>query len=288
MIMRGSDIEVVGKSAVVVIDPRHATIPAASDGAVEAGTGLVFHVPSLWNVDEPREIIERRDAVRGGHRTARHSISARASRRIRSGGARASSAARVAGRFQSGSNPRRGCAPAGVPGLVCAKRKCGRWRPQPDAAHIVLTVRADTLERHGGQVSLPGGVVDPGETFEQAALREAHEEIALAPDNVMPLGALTPLDIPVSGFRLHPIVAATGHRPALRAADGEVAAILEIAVDELVAPSNFIEHARNRDGVSMIVPGFHVRSMEDLGRHGHGPRRISDAVGLEGSQSLTK
>ena len=44
VIMRGSDIEVVGKSAVVVIDPRHATIPAASDGAVEAGTGLVLHV----------------------------------------------------------------------------------------------------------------------------------------------------------------------------------------------------------------------------------------------------
>ena len=51
--------------------------------------------------------------------------------------------------------------------------------PDHDRAHIVLTVRADTLGRHGGQVSLPGGVVDPGETFEQAALREAHEEVAL-------------------------------------------------------------------------------------------------------------
>ena len=67
-------------------------------------------------------------------------------------------------------------------------------------------MRADAL-RHGGQVSLPGGVVDPGETFEQAALREAHEEVALPLDEVRVLGALTPLDIPVSGFRLHPIVA---------------------------------------------------------------------------------
>ena len=74
-------------------------------------------------------------------------------------------------------------------------------------AHIVLTVRADTLGRHGGQVSLPGGVVEPGESFERAALREAHEEVALAPEHVRVLGALTPLDIPVSGFRLHPIVA---------------------------------------------------------------------------------
>ena len=41
-------------------------------------------------------------------------------------------------------------------------------------ASVLLTVRADSLERHGGQVSLPGGVVDPGETFEQAALRVYH------------------------------------------------------------------------------------------------------------------
>src|SRR5207249_3420178 len=56
--------------------------------------------------------------------------------------------------------------------------------PVADRAHIVLTVRADMLERHSGQVSLPGGVIEPGETFEQTALREAHEEIALPLEGV--------------------------------------------------------------------------------------------------------
>src|SRR5438876_7106475 len=87
--------------------------------------------------------------------------------------------------------------------------------PGAGRPHVVLTVRADSLGRHSGQVSLPGGVVDPGETFEQAAIREAHEEIGLKTDGVRILGALTPIDIPVSGFRLHPIVAVAEARPAL-------------------------------------------------------------------------
>src|SRR5581483_11548076 len=97
--------------------------------------------------------------------------------------------------------------------------------------HVVLTVRAETL-RHPGQVSLPGGVVEPGETFEQAALREAHEEVALAGDDVKVVARLTPIDIPVSGFRLHPIAATLARRPALFPSDGEVARIITPAVDE--------------------------------------------------------
>lgn len=134
-----------------------------------------------------------------------------------------------------------------------------------ERAHIVLTVRAGTLGRHSGQVSLPGGGVEPGETFEQAALREAHEEIALPLDDVRVLGRLTPLDIPVSGFRLHPIVAVTDTRPSLTPSDGEVVRILEVAVDELTAPERLISIERERDGRAMIVPAFQVGGEEIWG-----------------------
>lgn len=136
--------------------------------------------------------------------------------------------------------------------------------PVQDRAHIVLTVRADAL-RHGGQVSLPGGVVEPGETYEQTALREAHEEVALPVEGVRLLGALTPLDIAVSGFRLHPIVAVREARPALHPADGEVAAVLELDVDDLMAPDQPRVHERLLGGVAVTVPGFHVQSREIWG-----------------------
>lgn len=138
-------------------------------------------------------------------------------------------------------------------------------RSPSEDAHIILTVRADGL-RHAGQVSLPGGVVDPGETFEEAALREAHEEVALPRDTVRVLGALTPLDIPVSGFRLHPIVAVSRTRPALTPHDGEVARILEVSVDELLNPAHFVTAERERAGFGLTsVPSFRVSGVEIWG-----------------------
>jgi len=131
-------------------------------------------------------------------------------------------------------------------------------------AHIVLTVRGDT-PRHAGQVSLPGGVVEPGETFEQAALREAHEEVALDVSQVRVIGALTPLDIPVSGFRLYPVVATTSARPRLMPADGEVAHILDVALDALIDPANTRSADRLRDGIALRVPAFSVEGHEIWG-----------------------
>ena len=134
-----------------------------------------------------------------------------------------------------------------------------------DEPHIVLTVRAGTLGRHSGQVSLPGGVVEPGESYAHAALREAQEEVALDTSLVRIAGALTPIDIPVSGFRLHPVVGLSDTRPALHPADGEVAKILEIPLDALVAPSCVVETTREREGRRIEAPAFCVAGEEIWG-----------------------
>ena len=136
--------------------------------------------------------------------------------------------------------------------------------PLDRRAHVVLTVRSDRV-RHGGQVSMPGGVVEPGESFEQAALREAHEEVGLATDRVEIIGPLSPIDIPVSGFRLHPIVAAAAERPALHPADAEVARILEVDVEALFDANAIAWRAMTRDGATRQVPCLAAAGVEIWG-----------------------
>lgn len=137
--------------------------------------------------------------------------------------------------------------------------------PHDQQAHVVLTVRAGTLGRHGGQVSLPGGVIEPGESLAHAALREAHEEIGIDPGLVRIVGALTPIDIPISGFRLHPIVGLADARPAFLPAVGEVAKVLDISIASLTARVAVAHTMRERDGRPIEVPAFCVAGEEIWG-----------------------
>ena len=78
-------------------------------------------------------------------------------------------------------------------------------------------------------------------------------------------GVLTPIDIPVSGFRLHPIVGLVDARPVLSPADGEVARILEIALDDLMVPGCVADTTRERDGRKIVAPAFCVAGEEIWG-----------------------
>jgi 8-oxo-dGTP pyrophosphatase MutT (NUDIX family) len=113
--------------------------------------------------------------------------------------------------------------------------------------HVLLTVRGSTLRRHTGQVSFPGGAVDPHESFESAALREASEEVAVPPASVRVLGRLTPLHIPVSGYRLHPVVGIVDDRPQFKPSEWEVARLLEVPVDDLRDPARVHYETQTRE-----------------------------------------
>jgi 8-oxo-dGTP pyrophosphatase MutT (NUDIX family) len=68
----------------------------------------------------------------------------------------------------------------------------------PANLSLVLTLRTETLNSHRGQISLPGGQVEAGETAVSAALREAKEELSIDSEDLEVVGQLTPLYIPVS------------------------------------------------------------------------------------------
>lgn len=122
---------------------------------------------------------------------------------------------------------------------------------------VILTRRHDGLRQHGGQVSFPGGRVDPGDAGPlAAALREADEEIGLRPADARVLGYLDPLAT-VSGFRVLPVVARVpaGFEP--RPRPGEVAEVFSLPLAWLMAPENLDRIVINYLGRKRHVLEYH-------------------------------
>lgn len=157
--------------------------------------------------------------------------------------------------------PRPGWDPHVVPdglrdaaGLLLVYPHEGRW-------FVPLTLRGSWMRQHTSQVSLPGGRVDPGESIEDAALREAHEEVGVESAGVEVLGRLTPLHIPVSGHLLHPVVGSLTTRPAFRVAASEVERLIETPIAHLRDGGTVAWEQRRRErppSVLMDVPYFGV------------------------------
>jgi 8-oxo-dGTP pyrophosphatase MutT (NUDIX family) len=103
--------------------------------------------------------------------------------------------------------------------------------PEPT---LVFTVRTDTLPSHKGQISFPGGSIDPEDASpEAAALREAHEELGLDPRVVRLLGRLDSVPTFVSGYVIHPFVGWMDELPELTPNSAEVASVMQVPLADL-------------------------------------------------------
>ncbi|RZT89085.1 NUDIX domain-containing protein [Pseudonocardia sediminis] len=121
--------------------------------------------------------------------------------------------------------------------MLFADGSGGEHGDEPD---VLLTERASTLRAHAGQVSFPGGGIDPGDDGPvAAALREAEEETGLDPSGVVPLAVLPELLIPPTGFLVTPVLAHWARPAPVRVVDrGETERVLRVPVGELLDPDN--------------------------------------------------
>ena len=133
--------------------------------------------------------------------------------------------------------------------MVLLYPHAGEW-------HLPLTVRPATLPAHSGQISLPGGAIDAGESAPQAALREFEEELGVPREEVTLVGALSPIYVFVSEYRVTPWVAAADARPRFRPSPAEVSELLEVPLDRLREPANCGRHVRRQRGIELSVPHF--------------------------------
>jgi 8-oxo-dGTP pyrophosphatase MutT (NUDIX family) len=125
---------------------------------------------------------------------------------------------------------------------------------------VLLTERSPSLRSHAGQVSFPGGRLDPTDAGpDQAALREAHEETDLDPAGVVVAGRLPDLYLPPSDYAVTPVLAWWARPRAVRVVDpAEVSRVERVPVDELAEPANrFLVHHPS----GFIGPGFSVRGL---------------------------
>jgi len=152
--------------------------------------------------------------------------------------------------------PRRFWVPGVVPGGARQAAGLALLFPRNGETSLLLTVRGAQLAHHRGQVSLPGGAVEAGETVEEAALREAREEVGLDAAEVSLRLRLTPLHIPVSGYVLHPVVATAECAPRVQPCAHEVARIVEIELSALARGTGLAVELREREGLSVEVPYF--------------------------------
>src|SRR4051794_40702528 len=127
----------------------------------------------------------------------------------------------------------------------------------PDRPGLVFTERRADLRRHAGEISFPGGRQDePDESLLRTALREAEEEIGLAPDEVEVVGALPPIGTFVTNYKVHPFVGLIGDLRDFEPNPTEVETVLAFTLAEL--RDSFAMRRLVRRGIPIRTPTYLV------------------------------
>jgi 8-oxo-dGTP pyrophosphatase MutT (NUDIX family) len=126
----------------------------------------------------------------------------------------------------------------------------------PHNPGLIFTERRHDLRRHAGEISFPGGRAEDGEDLTDTALREAHEEIGLAPNAVEVVGALRPISTVVTSYRVLPVVGLVPAGLEHTLQPTEVERIIEISLDEL--REGYGMRRLIRRGVPFRTPTFSV------------------------------
>ncbi len=132
---------------------------------------------------------------------------------------------------------------------------------------VVLTRRSTALREHSGQISFPGGRMEPGEDVWAAAGREAAEEVGMDPDALAPMGWLHPVTTYSSRSLILPVVGLLAARPRLEANPHEVARVFDVSLAELAAEGAFTEER------------WRIPALEGRGRDGDYPVYFYDVAG---------
>lgn len=132
--------------------------------------------------------------------------------------------------------------------------------------NLVLTRRHKRLTKHAGQVSLPGGRQDQGESLQATAVRETSEEIGVHAGDIEILGEMNPVYIPPSDFTVSPFVGWHANQPSFVRSEREVDEIIEVSLRHLLAPETMVEGEVEIPGGSTLrVPYYQVENHQVWG-----------------------
>ena len=113
-------------------------------------------------------------------------------------------------------------------------------------------------KNHPGQIALPGGAMEKNENLDKTALREAHEEVGIIPENVNIIGKLTPLPVPVSNYLIHPFVGIISDEPKWKINEEEVEELIILKLNHLIEADNSYSEVWKLRGTEVKVPIFKV------------------------------